>query len=144
MYEIVDVPIDSQRLVQRVSAQDCGAVVLFLGVVRASSDDDRPVTGLSYEAYGALAITEMERIGKRVQEKFAPVRIAMTHRTGSLNVGEPSVAVAVATPHRAQAFAACEYAMNELKSRVPIWKKEHYVHGESIWRENCAPHEVKN
>ncbi|GAC1388694.1 MAG: molybdenum cofactor biosynthesis protein MoaE [Vulcanimicrobiaceae bacterium] len=144
MFEIVDAPIDPQRLLQRVAAENCGAVVLFLGVVRASSDDDLPVTGLSYEAYGSLAIAEMERIGRRVEERFAPARIAITHRTGSLGIGEPAVAVAVATPHRAQAFAACEYAMNELKSRVPIWKKEHYLQGESVWRENCASHEVQS
>lgn len=138
MIELLDSPIDMHVLYERVRSDAFGAVVVFVGVVRARSDDDRAVTGLRYEAYRTLAVGEMERIAAEVLARFSPCEIALQHRTGDLQIGEPSVAVAVGTAHRAQAFAACHYAIDELKRRVPIWKKEHYVGGAAQWRENCA------
>jgi molybdopterin synthase catalytic subunit len=138
MIELVETPIDLHVLYERVRKDAFGAVVVFVGVVRSRSDDDRAVTGLSYEAYRDLAVGEMEIIAAEVRARFNPCEIAMQHRTGELQIGEPSVAVAVGTAHRAQAFEACRYAIDELKKRVPIWKKEHYASGETQWRENCA------
>lgn len=132
-FQIVDGPIDRPAVYAQACDDAFGAVVLFAGVVRRRSDDDREVTGLSYEAYADAAVAEMENIAAEVRERWNPCRIAMTHRTGDVAIGEPSVAVAVGTPHRAQAFAACEYAMNELKARVPVWKKEHYADGSAQW-----------
>lgn len=138
MFQIVAAPIDLQSVYERVRDDAFGAIVTFAGVVRRRSDDDRDVSGLSYEAYDAAALAEMEKIAAEVRERWSPCEIAITHRTGELAIGEPSVAVAVGAPHRAEAFAACEYAMNELKARVPVWKKEHYLDGSAQWRENDA------
>lgn len=138
MYEVVETPIDLQTAYDRVRDDSFGAIVVFAGVVRKRSDDDRDVSGLSYEAYGAAAVSEMQRIGAEIEARWSPCRVAMTHRTGSLAIGEPSVAVAVGAPHRSEAFAACQFAMDELKRRVPVWKKEHYTDGSAQWRENAS------
>jgi molybdopterin synthase catalytic subunit len=129
--------IDCTALAERVRSDACGAVVTFAGVVRELSDDDRPVNGLSYEAYPAMALDEMRKIAHEAQAKFGPCEIAIVHRFGDLAIGETSVAIVVAAPHRAAAFDACEYAIDELKARVPIWKKEHYLDGSATWRENA-------
>ena len=140
MIELLDRPIDISELYARVRSDRYGAVVVFTGVVREQSDEDRAVRGLTYEAYRDLALAEMERIAAEVHEQWDPCEVAMQHRTGTLAVGEPAVVVAVGTPHRPQAFAACRYAIDELKARVPIWKKEHFTAGEAQWRENCTEH----
>jgi len=137
VYEITREPLNLEPLIASARDAGCGAVVAFLGVVRERSDDDRPVDGLSYEAYPAMALPEMRSIGSEAQARFPGVRIAIVHRIGELRVGEASVAIAVAAAHRAVAFDACEYAIDELKQRVPIWKKEHYVGGDAEWRENA-------
>ena len=134
MYRVSPDPIDVAILAKAVRADTCGAVVTFAGVVRKFSDDDRPVSGLSYEAHDAMAQAEFERIAAEARERFGPCEIAVVHRTGDLAVGEVSVAVAVAAPHRGPAFDACEYVIDELKQRAPIWKKEHYIAGGSEWR----------
>lgn len=134
-YEISDLPIDVAALVLAVRADDAGALVTFVGNVRATSSDGRPVTGLAYEAHAVLALDEMRAIGAEASERFG-VRVAMAHRIGELAVGEPAVAIATTAPHRAAAFDACEYAIDELKRRVPIWKKEFYRDGDAAWRDN--------
>jgi molybdopterin synthase catalytic subunit len=139
VYEITAEPLESAPLVDAVRRAECGAVVVFLGIVRETSDDGRAVDGLSYEAYPAMALPEMRAIGAEAEARFAGARVAIVHRIGALCVGEPSVAVAAAAPHRGLAFDACEYAIDELKKRVPIWKKEHYADGGATWRENAAP-----
>ncbi|MFY9781495.1 MAG: molybdenum cofactor biosynthesis protein MoaE [Candidatus Baltobacteraceae bacterium] len=139
LYAIADDPLDLPALIERVRTEACGAVVAFLGVVRAASGDGRPVEGLSYEAHPELALAELRAIGAEAERAFGGVRVAIAHRTGSLRIGEASVAVAVAAAHRGAAFDACEFAIDELKKRVPIWKKEHYTGGEARWRENAAP-----
>ena len=137
MYAIADGAIDLQTLIDCVRTDACGAVVSFLGVVRSSADDGRPVDGLTYEAYPQMALAEMEAIGHEVQTRFDPCTIAIVHRTGVLAVGEASVAIAVGAPHRGAAFAACSYAIDELKTRVEVWKQEHYTGGEARWLENA-------
>jgi molybdopterin synthase catalytic subunit len=141
MIGITDLPLDLAPLIEAVSADAHGAVVGFVGVVRATADDGRPVDGLTYEAYHALALPEMQTIAAEARERFDGARVAIVHRTGSLSVGEIAVAVAAAAPHRAAAFDACEYAIDELKRRVAIWKQERYTAGDAVWRENaCEPH----
>lgn len=138
MIEITHDPIALEPLIAAVRTAADGAVVAFLGVVRQRSDDDRPVDGLSYEAYPAMALPEMRTIAAEAQSRFAGARIAIVHRIGDLRIGEASVAIAASAPHRADAFDACEYAIDELKRRVSIWKKEHYTDGEATWRENAS------
>lgn len=130
-------PIDCASLAESVRTDACGAVVTFAGVVRELSDDERPVDGLSYETYPTMALAEMEKIADEAREKFGPCEIAIVHRFGDLAIGETSVAVVVAAPHRGLAFDVCEYAIDELKARVEIWKKEHYLDGDATWRENA-------
>jgi molybdopterin synthase catalytic subunit len=136
MFEIISEPIDVTALERRVRGDARGGVVTFLGVVRERSDDDRPVTGLSYEAHQAMAVAEFERIADEARERFGGCEIAVVHRVGDLRIGEVAVAVAVASAHRGTAFDACEYVIDELKRRAPIWKKEHYADGDSVWKQN--------
>ena len=137
MIAIVEAPIDANTLVAHVRTDACGAVVTFLGVVRETSPEDtRPVHAISYEAYASMAVPEMEKIAGEARERFGPLEIALVHRTGDLSLGEASVGVAVAAPHRAAAFDACEYAIDALKARVAIWKQEQFRDGDRVWRAN--------
>lgn len=136
MFRIVREPIDMSELTRSVLTDACGAVVSFAGVVRERSDDDRAVTGLSYEAHEAMALAEFQRIAAEARERFGECRLAIVHRIGDLRIGEIAVGVAAASAHRAQAFDACEYAIDELKARAPIWKKEQYVDGAGEWKAN--------
>lgn len=138
MFAIVEKSIDMAALEQRVRSDACGAVVTFAGIVRELADDGRPVTGLSYEAHPEMAPVEFERIAAEARERFGPCEIAVLHRVGELRVGEIAVGVAVASAHRAEAFDACEYVIDELKARAPIWKKEHYTDGTGDWKENAC------
>jgi molybdopterin synthase catalytic subunit len=137
VYDITRQPLALEPLIAAVRGNESGAVVTFLGVVRERSDDDRAVDGLSYEAYPAMALPEMRAIGREAELRFPNARLAIVHRVGDLRIGEASVAVAAAAPHRADAFDACEYAIDELKRRVSVWKKEHYLDGDAAWRENA-------
>ena len=114
----------------------CGGIVTFLGVVRDNAPDGRGVTGLSYEAHEAMAVAEFETIVRDAVAQHGDVRVAILHRVGELKVGEVAVAVSVASAHRAAAFDACEFAIDALKRRAPIWKKEHYVDGTAEWVAN--------
>jgi molybdopterin synthase catalytic subunit len=137
MIAITEQPLDLQALITEVRTDACGAVAAFLGVVRRTSSDERPVDGLTYEAYPAMALPEMERIVDDARARFGECTVAVVHRVGALKLGEASVAIAVGCAHRAQAFDVCEYVIDELKARVPIWKKEHYTNGEAAWRANA-------
>ena len=125
-------PIDGTALTREVAADDRGAVSIFLGTVR-NSNEGRPVSGIDYSAYDAMAIAEMSRIVDEACERFRGVVIAVEHRIGTLQVGDVSVAIACAHAHRAQALDANRYVIEELKRRVPIWKREHYLDGTSEW-----------
>lgn len=119
-------PIDDamiRALVARVTAQSDGGVVTFEGIVRNSSRGKR-IRYLEYEAYPGMAEAEMAKIAATVEERWGARGIAMIHRTGRLEIGECSVVVVVACPHRAEAFDACRFAIDTLKATVPIWKKE--------------------
>lgn len=139
MFRTTAQPIDLAAIERGVRTDACGGVVTFAGVVRERSDDGRPVTGLSYEAHEQMAIAEFERIADEARARFGACEIAIVHRTGDLTIGEVAVAVVVASPHRGTAFDACEYAIDELKRRAPIWKKEHYAGGDdSEWKQNAC------
>jgi molybdopterin synthase catalytic subunit len=109
-----------------------GAVVTFDGIVR-NNFAGRPVQYLEYEAYVAMAEHKLAEIGEEVRQKFAVGEIAMIHRMGRLEIGESSIVIAVAAPHRHAAFEACAYAMDRVKEEVPIWKKEFFTDGEDRW-----------
>jgi molybdopterin synthase catalytic subunit len=109
-----------------------GAVVTFDGIVR-NNFDGRPVRYLEYEAYATMAEKKLAEIGAEVQQKFAVGEIAMLHRIGRLEIGESSIVIAVAAPHRHAAFEACAYAMDRVKAEVPVWKKEFFADGADHW-----------
>ena len=133
-------PLDGEALARAVKTDAHGAVVTFLGTTRETSPDDpRPVAALEYEAYASLAVAEMEAIARETRERFGPLGIAMLHRTGRVALGEPSVAVVVAAPHRGAAFDASRYAIDALKSRVAVWKREIYRDGGTAWIANTPP-----
>lgn len=116
-----------------------GGYASFEGWVR-DHNEGQSVTRLEYEAFEALANKEGERIVKEAIERFGVLKAACVHRVGSLAIGDIAVWVGVSSKHRAEAFAACRYIIDEVKHRVPIWKKEHYVNGDSGWVncERCA------
>jgi molybdopterin synthase catalytic subunit len=113
-----------------------GGLVVFLGTVRNASRGER-VTHLEYEAYAEMAERKMHEIAARLEREHAPARVAMHHRIGDLAIGETAVIVAAGAPHRDAAFAAARAAIDELKSVVPIWKKEHTANG-AVWLEDHA------
>ena len=123
-----------------VADDGSGGVVLFLGTVRENSQG-QPVVALEYEAYEPMALQQMECIKAAACKNWPVRRIAMVHRTGYMKVGEISVAIAVACGHRADAFAACRFAIDSLKQSVPIWKKEYRPDG-SYWVEGCPARPV--
>ncbi|MBV8638220.1 MAG: molybdenum cofactor biosynthesis protein MoaE [Candidatus Eremiobacteraeota bacterium] len=131
-------PIDARDLEAAVRSDACGGIVTFLGIVRNRAHDGRDVDGLEYEAHEEMALAEFETIASEVRERFPGVRLAIVHRTGALAIGETAVAVCAAAPHRSEAFDACEYAIDELKARAPIWKKERYTDGSGEWIANAC------
>lgn len=132
MFEISKAPIDVDSLRRGLMDSSCGGYTAFEGWVR-DHHQGRAVSGLQYEAYAELAKEEGLRILAEAEERFGPVRLACVHRIGELSVGELAVWVGAAAPHRDEAFKACRYVIDELKQRLPIWKKEHYIEGESAW-----------
>jgi molybdopterin synthase catalytic subunit len=124
--------IDYHGLTEQVRRPDCGGVVLFLGTVRDLTDG-KVTTALDYEAYPGMAEKKMAEIERETRSRWPIGDIAMVHRLGHLDVGEVSVAVAVSCAHRAEAFAACRYAIDRLKELVPIWKKENWADGTTEW-----------
>ncbi len=138
MFRIQREPIDARDLEADVRTDACGGVVTFVGVVRERANDGRDVHGLEYEAHEQMALAEFQTVGNEVRERFPGARLAIVHRTGRLNVGEVAVAVSAAAPHRGEAFDACEYAIDQVKARAPIWKKERYADGTGEWIANAC------
>lgn len=124
-------PIDLTTLIARVQSPAHGGVASFLGQVR-DHHDGRTVRRLEYSAYGPMAEEECARIVAEAEARW-PVRIALEHRVGTLEIGDVAVAVAAAGAHRDEAFAACRFVIEEAKRRVPIWKKEFYLDGAVQW-----------
>jgi molybdopterin synthase catalytic subunit len=132
VYKITTEPINVEALYRAVLRDRDGAVVTFHGVVREYSDSGRAVRYLEYEAYPEMAEAQMRAIGAEIKRRWDIDDVAMVHRIGRLEIGEASVVIAVAAPHRGEAFDACEYAIDTLKATVPIWKKEVFADGE-VW-----------
>ena len=130
-------PIAADRLAATLIAPDCGAVVTFTGTVR-DHHQGRRVRRLSYDAYEAMALPLMEEIAADARERYALSRVVLVHRLGEMAVGEASVFIGVASPHREEGFAACRFLIDAIKAQVPIWKKEFYDDG-SAWIEGDAP-----
>lgn len=129
---IVDTPLDPAALVAEVAHHANGATLLFVGTVR-EVNDGRPVSGIEYTAYRAMAEREMADIVREAAARFCTNDIAVEHRLGTLALGEASVAIAVAHPHRGDAYDASRYVIEQLKQRVPIWKREAYRDGTREW-----------
>jgi molybdopterin synthase catalytic subunit len=129
---LVRTPIDPTAVIRSVSGPANGAVLLFLGAVR-QVNDGRGVTGIDYAAYEAMAQRELEAIAGEASYRVAGADVAVQHRLGELGVEEISVAIAVGHAHRDAAYAASRFVIEELKRRVPIWKREHYTDGTREW-----------
>jgi molybdopterin synthase catalytic subunit len=135
---LVTEPIDPRALIERVAGPDCGAVSLFLGTVR-DQHDGRAVTGIEYSAYERMALSEIGAIAAEARQRWSVERIVVVHRLGTLAVGDASIGIAAAHAHRAQAIAAASFIIEEVKRRVPIWKKEHYADGTREWVDPTRP-----
>ena len=147
-FELTTKPLDITSIARRVVPPECGATVTLDGYVRqftttpsAEAAATPPLKGreletlhLFYEAYEPMALKEMEKLIKAAKDQFEVSNVGIVHRLGKLEIGETSVVISVAAPHRKAAFAACEWLIRELKRTVPIWKKEVYAGGE-VWVE---------
>mmetsp|Transcript_2118 Transcript_2118/g.6282 ORF Transcript_2118/g.6282 Transcript_2118/m.6282 type:complete len:168 (+) Transcript_2118:257-760(+) len=129
-------PLSHDECVRFVTRDDCGAVATFLGVTRDNFAGKKVVT-LRYEAYAPMAEAKMREICAAAREAFGVKRGAALHRTGEVAVGEASVILAFASPHRADALKAVAWAIDELKAKVPVWKQEVYADGAPAWKENA-------
>lgn len=135
-YVVTAEALDAVRIAAQVQTRDCGAVATFVGLVR-DHNAGRQVLWLDYEAYAPLAVATFERIGLEAAERWPAVRLAIHHRTGRVEIGEASVVIVAASPHRADAFSACRYAIERVKQVAPVWKHEHFVGGE-VWIEGAV------
>ena len=134
--QISNEPIEIGALIAEAASPSCGAIASFVGTVRvtASSDEksDKPVTRLEYDAHPTLAEAKLAEVAARASEKWPLERLVAVHRTGTCELGDPTVVIACSSAHRAEALEACHWAIDELKATVPIWKKEIYSDG-STW-----------
>ena len=130
-FELTFSPLDVGEISRRVVPDVCGAIVTLDGFVRRWTKGKETLF-LEYEAYQPMALKEMEKLILSAKEKFQIANVGIVHRLGRMDIGETSVVISVAAPHRRAAFEACEWLIVELKRTVPIWKKEHYVGGE-VW-----------
>ena len=133
MFEVTKEPLDARRVETAVAHSRAGAICTFTGIVRDSSRG-RSVTHLEYEAFAEMAIAEMRKIADEIGHRWPEARVGMIHRTGRLEIGEPSVVVSASAPHRAEAIAACKWGIDRLKESVPVWKKEFAADG-TYWIE---------
>lgn len=127
-------PVDVDGLIAAVRGPEHGAICVFLGTVR-NEFRGRPTAKLHYEAYADMAERELQKLALEVEQQHGGCRVALYHRTGTLELTEASVGVAVAAPHRAEAFDGCRRVIEEIKQRVPIWKREIAPGGEEVWHD---------
>ncbi len=135
-FELTKEPIDITSVARRIVPDECGATVTLDGYVRKFTKE-RETLHLVYEAYEPMALKELEKLIERAKQDFEISNVGIVHRLGKLEIGETSIVISVAAPHRKAAFAACEWLIRELKRTVPIWKKEIYADGE-VWIEGDA------
>jgi molybdopterin synthase catalytic subunit len=136
MVSVTDQPLDAIGIMEFVADDSAGSTVLFSGTVRDHSPGRQGVTRLEYEAYEGVVTTKIREVVDEASERWPIVKVAAVHRTGVLGLRESAVIVAVSTAHRADGFPACRYIIDELKHRVPIWKKEHWEGGSEWVRED--------
>ena len=136
--EVSSDPIDTAALLARVGSDEDGAALLFIGVVRDHAEG-RKVTGMRYDVYAEMATEVLREIALEASIPLGTDRIAVAHRFGELKIGEISVGIAVSSPHRAETYEASRFVIEEIKKRLPVWKKEHYVDGVSEWVEGTIP-----
>jgi molybdopterin synthase catalytic subunit len=129
---VVTEPIDAASVLREVESPAHGASILFVGTVR-DENDGKPVHGMDYTAYVAMAEREMTSIARDAAAKFSGSFVVIVHRIGELAIGEASVAIATSHAHRDEAYSASRYVIEQLKTRVPIWKREHYTDGTREW-----------
>jgi molybdopterin synthase catalytic subunit len=134
---IVTREIDPAALMAEVQSTEFGAIFLFAGTVR-DTNDGRSVTAIDYSAYTSMAESELERILAEAQDRFGVMAIVVEHRVGSLALGDVSVAIVAAHVHRAPALDCTRFVIEEIKKRVPIWKREHYADGAREWVDPTA------
>jgi molybdopterin synthase catalytic subunit len=141
-FGITSSPLDVAALVALVSSPDAGAVATFVGTSRRTSSNaanvEKPVETLWYEAYEPMAVKGLRAIGDDAARRFEVTRVAAWHRVGEVAIGEASVAIAVSAPHRAAAFDACRFVIEEIKRSLPVWKRERFRDGEE-WVEGHTP-----
>lgn len=133
-------PIDVAAVRAQVSDPGFGAVLVFEGVAR-DHFGEQGVTALEYEAYPELCVPVVDQVRQELSARWPGCKLAVAHRTGLLQVGDTSMVIAVGTAHRGECYAASRYAIEAIKERLPVWKKEHFVEGGGDWREN-TPREV--
>ena len=131
MFRVTTEPLNLQELVDFVKDPEAGAITTFIGTTR-NNNEGRRVIALDYDAYPEMAAKELTRLGEEARKRWQICRMAIVHRIGPVQITEPSVMIAVSAAHREAAFAACRFAIEEIKRTVPIWKKEVYEGGE-IW-----------
>tara|TARA_Y100000758_G_scaffold210378_1_gene150763 strand:- start:854 stop:1285 length:432 start_codon:yes stop_codon:yes gene_type:complete len=132
MIELVQDPIDTARLLESVSSHQAGAIVLFVGTTRQFTGQ-RETDSLDYECYPEMAMAKLEELEAEARRRWPIVEIAIVHRLGHLELGEASVAIAVSSPHRQDAFESGSWLIDKLKEVVPIWKQENWADGTSQW-----------
>jgi molybdopterin synthase catalytic subunit len=135
-FRVTSDPLDVSAVSAIVSSADCGAVATFVGLVR-NENGGRRVLWLEYEAYEPLAVKSFARIDEEAGERWPSIGLAIHHRVGRLEIGDASVIIAATSPHRAEAFAACRYAIERIKQIAPIWKHEHFEGGDT-WIEGAT------
>ena len=135
-FAVTAAPLDPAAVARGVARRGDGALATFVGLVR-DHNADRRVLWIDYEAFAPLAVKVFEQIAAEAGEKWPGARMAIHHRTGRVAIGEASVAIAAASPHRADAFAACRYAIERVKQIAPIWKHEHFEGGD-VWIEGAT------
>ena len=134
LFQIVEEPIITEEVIQKVASRNAGAIAVFIGTVREMTDGKRTLS-LEYQAYAPMAVRQLAEIGEEMQAKWPHVKVAITHRIGHLHISEAAVVIAVSSPHRKAAYEANEYAIERIKQIVPIWKKEIWEDG-SMWMGN--------
>jgi molybdopterin synthase catalytic subunit len=122
-------PIAVDALLREVQSAERGGTCVFLGTVRS----DEEVTGIEYSAYDEMALAEIQRMLDEAHQRWTGARVTLQHRLGLVPLGEASIAIAAAAPHREEAFAACRYVIEEVKKRLPVWKKERHADGTTTW-----------
>lgn len=135
-FRVGEAPLDVAEVAAAVAHPGCGAVTTFIGLVR-DYNAGRQVLFLDYEAFAPLAVKSFERIAGEASERWPSAHLAIHHRTGRVALGEASVAIAAASPHRADAFAVSRYAIERIKQITPIWKHEHFEGGD-VWIEGAT------